>query len=139
MSRLEHPVSQEELMAFVDGQLDEASQVSKVAEHLEVCQECAFVVNDAKRLSGQLAAWKVEDLPERVGENVLGEQPRNSAPQSVWWTGVRVWACALSGGIVVAMLLLFAAAPLLWPPRATMPMPAREPAQEVQLLRLHSR
>src|SRR5204862_434368 len=72
MSRLEHPLSQEELMAYVDGQL-QGSEASKVAEHLHGCSDCAAAVADVRQLSQQMSAWEVEESPSRIAENVLAE------------------------------------------------------------------
>ena len=45
MSRIEHPLSKEELMAYVDGQL-QGSEASRVAEHLHGCPDCAAAVDE---------------------------------------------------------------------------------------------
>ena len=53
MSHREHPLWEEELMPYLDGQLD-AAKASEIAEHLETCEDCAAAVADAKRLSQQM-------------------------------------------------------------------------------------
>ena len=70
MNRQEHPLWEEELMAYVDGQLDDA-QTSRVTEHLNTCAECSTAVNDAKRLSQQMMAWKVEEPSGQLSDRVL--------------------------------------------------------------------
>jgi Domain of unknown function (DUF4349)/Putative zinc-finger len=115
MSRIEHPISQEDLMAFVDGQLP-AGDASKVMEHLEDCPECAAVISDATQLSRHLQAWKVEEPPERIGEGVLAELRQRPAGISgpwrrAWWIRGRMWAYGLTVSFAAAMLLLFVVVP----------------------------
>ena len=78
MSRLEHPLSQEELMAYVDGQLP-SGQLSKVAEHVQACPDCAAAIADAKRLSRQMAVVRKQSLiinlpgqPKAIKETLEG-------------------------------------------------------------------
>ena len=104
MSRLEHPVSQDQLMAFVDGELPEA-QLSEIAEHARTCPDCAAIVGDARRLSSQLAEWKSEEPAERVSERVLEvlRQPRRR------WFGMR--PVFVLGGAFVALVFVFVILP----------------------------
>ena len=62
MSRLDHPLTEEELMAYADGQLQEG-EASKALEHIQECAKCAAVVDDARQLSRQMTSWKVEAAP----------------------------------------------------------------------------
>ena len=72
MSLREHPVWEEELMPYVDGQLD-ATKASAIAQHLETCEVCATAVADARGMSQQMTAWKVEDFSEEQSKRVLDE------------------------------------------------------------------
>jgi hypothetical protein len=112
MSRKEHPAWEDELMAYMDGELD-ATEASAVADHLRECQDCSAVVEESRRLSKQIRSWKVEESPEGVGERVLAAmqvQPSNRQPRkrSKPWTK---WAYSLGGAAAVAALLVFAIAP----------------------------
>jgi anti-sigma factor RsiW/uncharacterized small protein (DUF1192 family) len=72
MSRPEHPLWEEELMPYVDGQL-EAAQATRIEEHLGTCASCATSVADARRLSQQMTAWTVEEPSEQLAEQVLSQ------------------------------------------------------------------
>src|SRR5438477_2568529 len=101
MSRLEHPLSKEELMAYVDGQL-QGSDASRVAEHRHGCPDCAAAVADARQLSHQMSAWEVEESPERITENVLAELSERAG--GGWWTRGRIWTYGLAGAFATVLL-----------------------------------
>jgi anti-sigma factor RsiW len=112
MSRKEHPIWEDELMPYVDGQLD-AVQAASVAEHLESCKDCASSVANTRRLSQQISGWKVEDSSERMKERVLAELTSRSVdkqPQTrwAWWTKRRVWAFGLSGAFAGLVIIAVA-------------------------------
>jgi hypothetical protein len=109
MSRKEHPVWEEELMPYADGQLD-AAQASPIEAHLRECQECAAMVADARGLSMQMGAWEVENSPEKMGEPVLAElrlqeKKRRRQEQWTWWSRNRMWAYGLGGAVAAAALM----------------------------------
>src|SRR5262245_42955598 len=109
MSRVEHPVLQEELMAYVDGDLQER-QASKVARHVEQCRPCADAIADARQVSQWMASWDVEESPERITNRVMTEmttqsETRTSQSRTEWWTPGRKWFYGLSG--LAAVFLLF--------------------------------
>jgi hypothetical protein len=118
MSRPEHPLSREELMAYVDGQL-KGSQAAKVAQHIYGCPDCAAAVVEARQLSQQVTAWKIEEAPERIAERVLAELRLESGNRvvrssiSVWWTPGRKWAYGLGGTFVALLLLMVVVTPSL--------------------------
>jgi uncharacterized small protein (DUF1192 family) len=109
MSQKEHPVWEEELMPYFDGQLD-AAQASVIEEHLKECQECAAIVADARSQSMQMGAWDVENSPEKMGEPVLAElrlQEKKGRRQEqwAWWSRNRMWAYGLGGAVAAAVLV----------------------------------
>lgn len=62
MNTSTHPVAQEEVMAFLDGELPTA-EAQTVSDHLKNCADCsdlAALLGETKR---QLANWQVESLP----------------------------------------------------------------------------
>jgi hypothetical protein len=118
MSRQEHPLWEEELMPFVDGQLD-SDQSSRVVEHLKGCGECSATVNDAKRLSQHLVAWKIDEPSQHLADRVLSElrpqrgvTPRRK-PRASWNRG-RLWTYGLSGA-AAALVVALIAGPLFRP------------------------
>jgi len=52
-----HPFAEEELMAYLDGELS-LNEAERVEEHLAGCDECRGVVEDLKHLSGAMKRWK---------------------------------------------------------------------------------
>jgi Putative zinc-finger len=54
-----HPIEQEELMAYLDGELP-ADQATEALSHLELCPECQTLVADFRGVSQELMAWQVE-------------------------------------------------------------------------------
>jgi len=66
----EHPLLEEELMAFADGQL-EGSHAERIELHLKECAECAQAVAETRQLSQQLSTWEMEESPERMTKPVL--------------------------------------------------------------------
>ena len=56
MSINRHPIEEERLMAYLDGELPE-DQVSEVAwAHLEVCSQCQTLASDFRSVSQELMA-----------------------------------------------------------------------------------
>jgi len=106
MSTSRHPIEQEELMAYLDGELP-PDQAAEALSHLEMCPECQTLAADFRGLSQELMAWEVE-LPE-VGisseiDSALGErlQKREATKLSLprlenrVLTSRWIWAAALA-------------------------------------------
>ena len=62
MSTNRHPIGQEELMAYLDGELP-PDGASEALSHLELCPECQALAADLRGISQGLMAWEVE-VPE---------------------------------------------------------------------------
>ena len=107
MSRKEHPVWEEELMPYVDGQLD-AAQASEIEKHLKECEECAAVIADARLLSKQMGTWVVENSPRGMDEHVLSEMEKKKGrrQQWAWWSRNRSWAFGLGGAFAAVALMV---------------------------------
>jgi len=106
----EHPVSQEELMAYGDGQL-QGDHARQIAAHVESCSDCANAVGDDRRLSLQMASWQIENAPQKLTQSVLAaleSRPRRMEVKSAfgWWMNRR----SLAHGFGGAMILLVAVA-----------------------------
>ena len=59
MSTNRHPIEQEDVMAYLDGELP-PGRASEALSHLELCSECQTLVADLRGVSQQLMAWEVE-------------------------------------------------------------------------------
>jgi Domain of unknown function (DUF4349)/Putative zinc-finger len=85
----EHPVEQEEVMAYLDGELPQ-EQAAIVAAHLTECAECQGLAAKLGDVSRQLANWRVEPSKVRL--------PRKPRRRALWtWVGAFAAACLLIG------------------------------------------
>ena len=80
MSTNIHPIEQEELMAYLDGELP-ADQATEALSHLELCTECQALAADFRGVSQELMAWEVESpeagIPAKINA-ALGERLQKS-------------------------------------------------------------
>jgi Domain of unknown function (DUF4349)/Putative zinc-finger len=121
-----HPINQENVMAYLDGELlpDEAEQV---AQHLEQCAACAELAAELRGVSSRLLAWNVEPEPKRLRDVVLEElnkrgaserraRSQQSPPRVFPWEHSfrRRWVWATSG-VVAVVLGVAVVAPLFQP------------------------
>jgi len=113
MSTNLHPIEQEELMAYLDGELP-ADQAIAALSHLELCPECQTLASDFRGVSQELMAWEVESpevgIPSKInaalGERLQkGEAAKVSSPRlknrvmtSRWvWAGALAIVCVAVG------------------------------------------
>lgn len=114
MNRTVHEIEPEEVMAYLDGEL-EASRASEVAAHISACAECATVAADLRTVSGKLMSWEPEKAPSTVseaiqlatedgtrGDNLKPAKPRFSFP--ILSSLRRPWKIAFAFGGTVALI-----------------------------------
>jgi hypothetical protein len=106
MSTNRHPIEQEELMAYLDGELP-PDQATEALSHLELCSECQTLAADFRGVSRELTAWEVESpevgIPSEI-DAALGERLRKRKPAKVSsprlekrvMTSRWIWAVALA-------------------------------------------
>ena len=116
MSTNRHPIEQEELMAYLDGELP-TDQATEALSHLELCPECQTLVADFRGVSQELMAWEVESpeggIPLEIN-TALGERLQKREPAKVGWPSLEnrvmtsrwVWAGSLAIVCVVVGLML---------------------------------
>lgn len=116
MSTSNHPVEHEELMAYLDGEL-ESGRAAEAAEHLEQCPQCRQLAADLREVSEMVAAWRVEEGEREPARNVVEAFEKRAAekptsPSVPWtWHGLinpfrwpkPVWGLA---GIILALGLV---------------------------------
>jgi hypothetical protein len=111
MSKSNHPIEQEELMAYLDGELATDRAVAAAA-HLEHCAECEELAADLRKLSQEMMAWEVEagDIEVKMPIAIAAGQDRPRAPKKkrLGWRILLMrrglaWA---GGGAVIAVLFL---------------------------------
>jgi len=119
MSTNRHPIEQEELMAYLDGELP-ADQATEALSHMELCPECQTLAADCRGVSEQLMAWEVESTDEvgirphinaALEERLQKRKPakvslprlQNSVMTSRWvWAGAFALVC-LAVGLTVML------------------------------------
>lgn len=110
MNATQHPLSQEMLMAFLDGESIGAEE-SVARKHLESCDECSKLARAMEQARTIVANWPVEDLPpasaEKIRANLLSDiRTRADLGKTGQWstrTGKRfllIGASAVSVGVL---------------------------------------
>src|SRR5262249_1379418 len=90
-TRNSHPLEQEELMAYVDGEL-RPDLATIAAAHLENCAECRATPAELSEMSRQLAAWEVQlrsrephpTVNSAVDAHVKAQKKRDAARHRTW-------------------------------------------------------
>jgi hypothetical protein len=67
-----HPVEKEQVMAFLDGEL-EPKLAAEVAAHIEACPNCRILRDDLRGVSAQMLAWSVELASAKLAQVVNAE------------------------------------------------------------------
>ena len=100
-----HPIEQEELMAYLDGELP-VDRAALAAGHIEHCRECQSLAADLQGVSRSLMEWQVESVNQEIGAVVAAAlkepatEPRKR-PRIVWR-----WLWAVAGAGLIAMLAI---------------------------------
>ena len=99
-----HPIAQEELMAYLDGELS-PDRAATAAGHLERCRECQDVAADLQGVSRRLMAWPVESssLQFTQAMNAALAKPRPNIKRRTS-TGSK-WLIGLVAASVVVLIL----------------------------------
>src|SRR5688572_27994945 len=108
-----HPVTQEEVMAWLDGELP-APRAADVATHVTSCADCDALAADLRSVSRRVEAWTVEpppaawtvEPPSAEGRSARGSiGPAAAAPSRRWLPRRVVLTAALAASIALAILL----------------------------------
>lgn len=110
MSKNNHPIEQEELMAYLDGELATDRAVAAAA-HLEHCAQCQELAADLKNLSQEMMAWEVEAADIEVKMPIAmaagQDRPRASKKKRLGWRILLTRrGLAWAGGSAAAFLLV---------------------------------
>lgn len=111
MSVSTHPVSPQEVMAFLDGELT-PERAQSVSIHIEECAECQKFRDSFRSTSQTLGGWSVPAVPERVeGQVSKGVADIRSIPPNPFISDLRrilgrrsTWAL---GAMALAVLMIF--------------------------------
>lgn len=122
MTSSTHPFEQEEVMAYLDGELA-ANRAAVVAAHLRECSECAALAEQMRDVSNQLSNWSVESAPETLTKNLKAARTEHAVAKvgkprgfAGWLDGKfrplgNRWALGMAGVAAVGLLVLFLARP----------------------------
>jgi hypothetical protein len=132
MNRYSHPVEPEEVMSYLDGEL-EPGRAAAVAVHLEECPECQALTGELRVVSRQMANWQVESPPDRLDERVntvlqeemMTRRKKSSAAEAKRRPVVRGWVWGLAGGLAVFLVVVSVSIPNLYRSRMATSRPAR--------------
>jgi len=67
-----HPLEQEEVMAYLDGELA-VDDAAKAAEHLRQCRECQALAADLQSISRQMAEWQIAAGEQLISPSIVAE------------------------------------------------------------------
>jgi len=138
MANSTHSIEQEELMAYLDGELP-ADSAARVAAHLEQCAECRVYAAESRALTQRLLEWQVEPAPAGLTDRVtaalheatlkpgIREIPLISPPHAKKLSMPR-WAWAMAGATCVLVLMAAVTIPNLF--RTTAPTAQYQMAEE---------
>ncbi len=96
-----HPIEQEELMAYLDGELP-ANGASAAAVHLENCRECQSLAADLQGVQRRLLQWQVDvgQAPGLPNQSFVPPKRPRRVPR---W----IWAVAATG-VALMFVVLYA-------------------------------
>jgi hypothetical protein len=87
MSTSRHPIEQEELMAYLDGELP-MERATETLSHMELCPECQTLAADFRGVSQELLAWEVESPEAGIPSQItaaLGERLQKREASKISW------------------------------------------------------
>ena len=109
MNRSTHPYEQEEVMAYLDGELT-PEHAATMAAHLEQCADCAALADDLRLVSHRMRAWQMRPSPETLTRSVISHMNTPST-KNLWLAGqagsfLRRWGWQLACSLVVLLVLV---------------------------------
>jgi hypothetical protein len=116
MSKSNHPIEQEELMAYLDGELATNRAVAAAA-HLEHCAECQELAADLRKMSQEMMKWEVEESEssEISADIAVALEKREKTPKKrsagggwSWRMLVTPRRIAWGGGVAAFFMLVMA-------------------------------
>ncbi|MBV9937358.1 MAG: DUF4349 domain-containing protein, partial [Acidobacteriaceae bacterium] len=110
-----HPFSQEQLMAYLDGELP-GNEAAIAAAHLQHCRECQELAADLQSVSRHLSAWQI-DKPSPALIDQLGaalNAPRLKKTEKFAWFPFFVKRRWPLGLLVSSAVLLVAISAVFW-------------------------
>lgn len=117
MNRTMHEFDPEEVMAYLDGELD-AARALEVTAHLNKCSDCAALAAEMRTMSTKLGEWEIEAVPASLADanGLLARGPEEksrvaSQAKENWITKMRrrrpwLWGFGMAAAGVGAIIVL---------------------------------
>jgi anti-sigma factor RsiW len=114
MHERSHAVEQEDVMAFLDGELP-VQDAARVAEHMEKCAQCRELAESFRGLSRKLTVWEVNAADTQMSAPILAmleaignTQPTDRKTSPLWRTilGRPLFPKFAVGTVCAALVLL---------------------------------
>jgi hypothetical protein len=111
----QHPFDQEELMAFLDGELP-TERAASAAAHLKTCLECQKLAAGFQQVSQAMVSWEVEQAGSEIPASIaaaLNERKKDpgralNSQRWEWRKLLRVQQLTWAAGLAAATLLVIA-------------------------------
>ena len=104
MMAIEHPLSREELMEYLDGELT-VEQAAAVQAHVAKCTGCQRLSAELRAVSGDLARWQVEGVPATLKAPEATPGRTEGAPSRFGWLYFRpAYAFAIAAVAIVGVV-----------------------------------
>jgi hypothetical protein len=125
-----HPIDQEEVMAYLDGELP-IEQATAIAAHLGECSDCQRLAADLKHVSEALMSWEIDPVSDQIKPAIaaaldLSEtkevQPHTIRPPFSPFRRVKLWAWGVPIAGLALLLLIIGVAPWSFSHRASSPL-----------------
>ena len=98
----EHPLSVEELMEFLDGELP-AAQAAVVQAHVTGCESCRRLGAELRGISRDLNRWEVEDAPDTLSVPVMPQSKTWRLPILTWLRERPSLTAVMTVGLLLAV------------------------------------
>ncbi len=95
-----HSFSQEEMMAYLDGELS-VDRALAAAQHLEQCRDCQRLAADFQNVSRRLLDWDIDPIASAPPQIEISKKP----PLVFWKRPWVLGACAVAMLVVVVAVL----------------------------------
>jgi len=113
-----HPISNEELMAYLDGEAP-AGAGEQTAAHLEHCEDCQDAAADFESVARRLRAWSVATAKVEMPSDIVAELDGAAIPETrkdrFSWFRIHPMLTALCGGAALILTAVIASVPHRFP------------------------
>ncbi len=106
MTAVEHALPQDELMAYLDGELSPARALA-VHDHLEHCVTCQTLAAELRQVSRDVALWQVQDPPLSLRPPTVPSTTGSPRWHFAWPRFAGSWQFAVAAAMVVLTVVWF--------------------------------